>query len=311
MTAFVIVNPQSRGGKTGRDRGVIVAALRDVLGDVAMAFTERPRDATRLTREALQVGHTQIIAVGGDGTTNEVVNGFFHDGAPINAHATLGVVSAGTGGDFGRTIGVPTGYRGSVEYLRDTPARRIDVGHVHFQRTDGTPDERFFLNIASFGLSGDVVERVAAVGGSRMVRGPLTYPWCALQAIVGMRSTALRVTIDDHPAVTGPLAIGAVCNGRFFGGGMHVAPHAAPDDGMFDVVLLRGASRLGVIARMAELYRGAHIAHPSVQVIRGQSVVVTPTSHGETAVRLEIDGEGGAMLPARFSIRAAALLVHG
>ena len=116
--------------------------------------------------------------------------------------------------------------------------------------------------------------------------------------------------IDDHPEITDTIAVGAVCNGRYFGGGMLVAPDAAPDDGLFDVVLLRGASRAGVIARMTELYGGAHIAHASVLVMRGRTVSVTPAVNTSTAVRLEVDGEGGALLPARFSIRPAALLVH-
>ena len=309
MRTFVIVNPQSRGGKTARDADVIVKALRRELGDVTIAMTARPGEATALAREALRSGYERIVAVGGDGTTNEVVNGFFVDDVPINPDATLGIVPSGTGGDFRRTLGIASAYAASTVQLRDATARAVDVGHVRFMTAHGVPGQRYFLNIASFGLSGDVVERRER-SRLRQVGGPLSYVCSSLAAIVGLRATDLRITVDDHPALCGPLLIGAVCNGRYFGGGMNVAPNATPDDGLFDVVLLRGTSRLGVLARMTELYRGTHVAHETVHVVRGRSVVVETTTHPGAAVRLEIDGEGGALLPASFSIKTHALRVH-
>ncbi len=309
MTTFVIVNPQSRGGKTGRDADVILRAVRAALGDVTIAFTRRPGEATLLTREALARGHMKILAVGGDGTTNEVVNGFFRAGQPISTQATLGLVSSGTGGDFRKTLGIAAGYTASIARLTDAP-RLVDVGQVHFASATGAGDDRFFLNIASFGLSADVVDRVSRARYARLLGGPMTYAVHAIAALVNLRTPQLRVTVDDHTDLVDAMAIGAVCNGRFFGGGMMVAPNALPDDGLFDVVLLRGSTRLGVIQRMTELYRGAHVAHPSVHVVRGRSVTVAAVSSTGAPLRLEIDGEGGAHGPAHFTMRPAALLVH-
>ena len=309
MTTFVIVNPQSRGGKTGRNADVILRAVRATVGDVAMAFTTRPGEATLLTREALERGHSRILAVGGDGTTNEVVNGFFRAGEPVNAQATLGLVSSGTGGDFRKTLGIAAGYAESIARLT-LAARPVDVGQVFFANPAGAREDRFFLNIASFGLSADVVDRVSRARYTRLLGGPATYLAHALAALVDLRLSRLRVTVDGHTDLVDAMAIGAVCNGRFFGGGMMVAPDAMPDDGLFDVVLLRGSTRLGVIQRMTELYRGAHVAHPSVHVVRGRSVTVASVSNTGAPLRLETDGEGGAHGPAHFTIRPAALLVH-
>ena len=309
MTTFVIVNPQSRGGKTGRDADVILRAVRATLGDVAMAFSTRPGEATLLTREALERGHARIVAVGGDGTTNEVVNGFFRAGQPVNAQATLGLVSSGTGSDFRKTLGIAAGYAESIARL-SVAARPVDVGHVCFANPAGAREDRFFLNIASFGLSADVVDRVSRARYTRLLGGPATYMTHAIAALVDLRMRRLRVTVDDHTDLVDAMAIGAVCNGRFFGGGMMVAPNARPDDGLFDVVLLRGSTRLGVIQRMTELYRGAHVAHPSVHVVRGRSVTVSLEASTGAPLRLEIDGEGGALGPAHFTMRPAALLVH-
>ena len=167
-----------------------------------------------------------------------------------------------------------------------------------------------FLNISSFGLSAEVVDRVSRARYARLLGGPVTYFAHAIAALVHLRTPQVRVTVDEHTDLVDAMAIGAVCNGRFFGGGMMVAPSALTDDGLFDVVLLRGSTRLGVLQRMTELYRGAHVAHPSVHVVRGRSVTVAAVSSTGAPLRLEIDGEGGALGPAQFTMRPAALLVH-
>ena len=287
-----------------------IAQLRAAIGVFDVAFTTRPLEATTLARAALDRGCTRIIAVGGDGTTNEVVNGFFRDGAPINATASLSIISSGTGGDFRRTVGIGKGIAASIARLRDVPARPVDVGHVRYVDTTGVPQERFFLNVASFGLSGDVVDRVASGGPSRVFGGRLTYVFGALGALVRHRRVNVRVTIDNHYDTSADMTIGAICNGRFFGGGMMVAPNALPDDGLFDVVLLRATTRRGVMARMSELRRGTHIAHDSVHVARGASVVLSARDSASESIRLEIDGESGAYLPAHFTLRPHGLLVH-
>lgn len=310
MKTFVIVNPHSGGGRTGRVAMSAIAQLRVAIGTCDVAFTTRPLEATTLARAALDRGYTRIVAMGGDGTTNEVVNGFFSDGTAINATASLSIVSSGTGGDFRRTMGIGDGIAASIARLRDVPARPVDVGHVRYVDAQGMPHERFFLNVASFGLSGDVVDRVASAGPSRVFGGRLTYVLGALAALIRHRRVNVRITIDSHYDNSADMTIGAICNGRFFGGGMMVAPDALPDDGVFDVVLLRATTRLGVIARMSELVRGTHVAHGSVQVARGASVVLTAGESTSEPIRLEIDGENGACLPAHFTLRRHALLVH-
>lgn len=310
MQTFVIVNPRSGGGRTGRLAVRAIAQLRAGIGPCDVAFTTRPLEATTLARAALDRGYTRIVAMGGDGTTNEVVNGFFRDGTAISATASLGIVSSGTGGDFCRTVGIAAGIAAGIARLREVPARPVDVGHVRYVDAQGMPRERYFLNVASFGLSADVVERVAQAGPARVLGGRFTYLAGALGALLRHRQVTVRVTIDSHYDISANMTIGAICNGRYFGGGLMVAPNALPDDGLFDVVLLRGSTRLGVVARMSELLRGAHLAHRTVNVERGESVKLTGTNALDKPIRLEIDGETGAYLPAHLTLRRHALLVH-
>ena len=310
MNPFVILNPTSRGGRTGRAANEIVRELRAALGDLSVVQTDAPGAATRLAAQAIGRGHELIVAVGGDGTVNEVVNGFFRDGRAINPAATLGVVSSGTGGDFRKTVGIAAGIAASIERLRQTSPRHVDLGRVRYADATGAPRERLFLNISSFGLSGDVVARVNSATYSKVLGGQAAFLWSTMRSLAAHRNRPVRITIDDTFDEPVNVALGAVCNGRFFGGGMMVAPGAEPDDGMFDVVWLRDASRQELVGRVRELYRGAHVGHPKVTIVRGRTVTVTSVGDDHGLVWMDIDGEGGAALPARYDIMPGALSIR-
>ena len=310
MNPLVIVNPTSGGGRTGRAAGEISRELRAALGDISVVMTDGPGAATRLAANAIGRGHTLIVAVGGDGTLNEVVNGFFRDGRMINPDATLGVVSSGTGADFRKTVGIPAGVEASIERLRQAAPRRVDLGRVSYTDARGATRERFFLNISSFGLSGDVVARVNRARYAKLLGGKAAFLWSTMRSLAAHRSRRVRLTIDDHFDETVNVALGAICNGRFFGGGMMVAPGAEPDDGMFDVVWLRDANRQELVGRVRELYRGAHVDHPKVKILRGRTVTVAPIGDDRGPVWMDIDGEGGAALPARYEIMPGVLSIR-
>jgi diacylglycerol kinase (ATP) len=310
MKPFVVVNPASGGGRTGRAMSEISRALGAAIGDVSMVTTDGPGAATRLTANAIGRGHSLIIAVGGDGTVNEVVNGFFRDGRMINPEATLGIVTSGTGGDFRKTLGIAAGFGASIEHLRQAAPRRVDLGRVMFTDASGAPRDRHFLNISSFGLSGDVVARVNRARYSKLLGGKAAFLWSTFRSLAAHRNRRVRITIDDHFDETVNVALGAVCNGRFFGGGMMVAPGAELSDGLFDVVWLRDSGRREVIGRLGELYEGAHVGHPKVTILRGRTVTVTSVAGDRAPVWMDIDGEGGGTLPARYEVVPAALSIR-
>jgi diacylglycerol kinase (ATP) len=156
----VIVNPESNRGRTRKRWGEIRDGLRSFIREFKFEFTERPQQATDLAREAIKDGAELVIGVGGDGTMNEIANGFYEDRKIINPEATLGLVPAGTGCDLIKSLNIPSGLKGALKVITDAPGVRMDVGKVRFRTNAGGEEERFFLNVADFGLGGEVVREV-------------------------------------------------------------------------------------------------------------------------------------------------------
>lgn len=302
-----IVNPRSGGGRTGARLGAIGDALAAALGEVTVLTTTAPGDATRLTAKALREGYRRIVAIGGDGTLNEAVNGFFSARAPIAADAEFAFAMSGSGGDFRKSFDIGADLMDAIARLKSATPRPIDLGRVAYRDRSGAAQERLFLNIASCGLSGDVVERVNRARIAKWFGGPFAFKWHSTMAALGFKPWRLRLTVDEAFDRELDVSVIAVCNGRYFGGGMKVAPDAALDDGLFDIVVIGATSKREMIARMNEIYAGAHIAHPSVTVLRGRHVVASVVD--ERPAPAERDGEGDMRLPATFDILPAALTV--
>jgi YegS/Rv2252/BmrU family lipid kinase len=308
MRTFAVLNPRSGNGRTGRQHREIAAKLAQVTSPLTVATTSGPMDAAALTAQALLDGYEQIVAIGGDGTINEVVNGFFRNDGAINPEAQLALVTNGTGGDFRRTFGIEDGLDASLRRIAEGKPRRIDVGRLSFLTDDGKPGVRYFANIASFGMSGDVVRRVNRARFSKLFGGRFAFRWGAMRAALSYKNRPVRLKIDQTFDEVVTISTVAICNGRFFGGGMMVAPDASPDDGLFDVVILGDAPRAETIKAMNGIYTGAHIQHPSVKVVRGRSVIATPVQATERAgVYLDVDGEAPGQLPAMFDVMHKAL----
>jgi diacylglycerol kinase family enzyme len=276
--------------------------------------TEAPEDATRLARRALRAGTSGIAVIGGDGTLSEVTNGFFEDGVAIRPDAWLGPISAGTGGDFRKSIGAANvGTAGAtveevVTRMWHATPRPIDVGHLRYVANDGRDAERMFLNIASFGMGG-LVDRLVNESPKWMGGGPAFFVGMvrALGRYVPQR---VRVRVDGGTAREATITNHAVANGRFFGGGLHVAPGAQLDDGRFDVVTLHALGVCAALGLAPYLYRGTHVGRRGVDVERGAIVEAEPVDPAEH-VLLDVDGEAPGRLPARFEVRPRALLLRG
>lgn len=307
MSAFVIVDPRSPGGSAGRNWRTLEAALADVYPYMSVAFARRRGETTALVAAALKEGHSEIVAVGGDRTINDAVNGFFDADGAVSPDAVLALLP-GPGVDFDRTFGPPHD-EDAVAHLRKAHVRPIDIGRVRYLSRDGAPRMRYFANIASFGLSGKIVD---AVNRSRVVRrfGPrIAFGFHSALSLLTYRGRAVRLLVDG--AIDDILTIStvAVANGRVFGSGMQVAPDAEPDDGQFDVVVIESGP--GVIKDMKLIYTGEHLGNPNVRVVRGRKVVAAPVAetHGRP-VLVETDGQCVGRLPATFEILPRALNVR-
>ncbi len=305
----VVVNPNSQGGKLGK-------RWPEVADTLSRAFpfddvkTSGVGDATRLTREALQAGADRIVAIGGDGTVNEVVNGFFVDGKPIAPEATFALVPYGTGGDFRRSIGVANDVQEAAKIIAMGKRRKIDLGKLTFVATSG-PDAggqavRMFANITSFGLSG-VVDRLVNDSKKRL-GGKAAFAWASIRATFQYTNQRVQLVFDGTDRVESTIYNVAVANGRYFGGGMKVAPNAELDDGTFDVVAF-GDMGLGEALKLSrKIYDGAHLSMDKVTSRRARVVHAEPIEAG-AVVELDVDGEAPGKLPAQFEIVPRSLWV--
>ena len=217
----VIINPESNRGRTRKRWGEIREGLRHFVREFKFEFTEKPQHATDIAREAIKDGAELVIGVGGDGTMNEIANGFYEDRRIINPEATLGVVPSGTGCDLVRSLNIPAGLKGALKVISDATAVRMDVGKVRYTANDGREEDRFFLNIADFGIGGEVVREVTE---RRLQRKASSYVRCLVSTMARYRNKRVRIRVDGRDLPDGEYLIGAVANGKIFGKGMKVAP---------------------------------------------------------------------------------------
>ncbi|HXP63958.1 MAG TPA: diacylglycerol kinase family protein [Steroidobacteraceae bacterium] len=298
--SLVIVNPSSAAGATGRRWNRIAKFLRLSLGDFQHAFTSAPDEATALSRAALRKGYEMIVAVGGDGTLNEVAAGFFEGATAVAPEAVLGVIAVGTGSDFGRTLG-QTDLESACAALGGRATRAIDVGLAHFTSHEGAPATRIFMNVASFGV-GALVARLVNPG-LKSLSGRVAFTLATLRALAVYEAPSIVVQFDDAPARSLAITNCAFGNGRFFGAGMQVAPAAELDDGEFDVTIWAGFGLKDFIAKRHTLYDGSHVRLPGTQTLRVRRAMATSGS----TVLLEIDGESVGRLPVQLEILPLAI----
>ena len=284
-----ITNPRSASGRTGKRWPAIRAdlAARGLAVDVRM--TAGPGDATALTRRAIAEGYDLIVAVGGDGTINEVVNGFFpsNGGAatPASDAPALGVIPSGSGGDFRRSLGVPCEIAAAVDVIASGTARPCDVGRL---TSAAGGEARHFINIADCGVGGEVAARVNASRGKR-IGGTPAFFFHSMSVLMSYRARAVEIELDGE-LLERTVQNVVVANGRAFGGGMQVAPHACLDDGLFDIVIINAASRLRTARDMPLVYRGRHIGRDGVELRRATTVSVRHAA-GEEPLLFEAEGE--------------------
>jgi diacylglycerol kinase (ATP) len=298
--SLVIVNPASAAGATGRRWDRIAKPLRSSLGDFEQVATQAPGEATTLSRAALRDGFEMIVAVGGDGTLNEVVGGFFDGLTPVAPGAVLGVVALGTGCDFGRSIG-QVDLESACARLAGRKTRSIDVGLARFAGHDGAPTMRIFINVVSCGVGGLVAHLVSP--RLKAVSGKLAFTLATLRALAVYRDQTVTLQFDDMPARSVAITNCAFGNGRFFGAGMQVAPEAQLDDGELDVTIWSGFGFVDFIRKRHALYDGSHVREPGAQVLRIRRTIAT----SESTVMLELDGESVGRLPASLEVLPGAI----
>ncbi|MBN2310471.1 MAG: diacylglycerol kinase family lipid kinase [Candidatus Hydrogenedentes bacterium] len=300
----VVANPAAANGRVAKHLDRLSGALRTVLGDYELVQTERPGHATELTRALLKDGFARVVSVGGDGTHNEVLNGFLSGKQPVNPDAHMALLTYGTGGDLSRTLRQPRGPR-ALERLAHAEPMLVDVGCVTHGVNGGGEAVRYFINVADFGAGGQVVKRVNDT--SKFFGGFLSFFYAVVSTLMTYKNPVVRLDIDDM-TVEGPINNVIVANGQYYGGGMHVAPEARLDSGRFEVYVIGDIGRFEAIVNLPKLYRG-HLLKRADKISYYLARRVVARSNAE--VLLNLDGEQPGQLPAAFEIlpKAVSLLV--
>lgn len=284
---LAIVNPVAGKGAGRRVARTIAAELAKSGLNVDVVATPGPGEAARLASAAVEDGYERVLAVGGDGTANEVANGL------VDTNVALGLYPIGSGNDLARVLGYPRKRKRLAEFLASASVRRIDVGDVN---------GRVFLNAAGVGIDGHVAERVLA--SARVVGPTLGYFVGALVSIATYRPRQMRVRIDGEVR-EGRHLIVVAANGTHFGSGMHVAPDARIDDGLFDIVVGGDLSRWSSLVALAKLYRGTHVDGTTVLAFRAASLDVEL----EEPLPMQADGEPSRAAVLRIRMRPRSLSV--
>jgi YegS/Rv2252/BmrU family lipid kinase len=311
---LLIVNPASGGGKTGKTFESLRATIGGKLGPMRVVFTETRGHAIELAKQGVADGHMLIIAVGGDGTFHEVVNGVMD--APINEthgkRARVGLIAQGTGGDFRKTLGIEHRLDRYLDTLVAGRTRDIDVGRVRYRDSDGSEKQRWFVNILSAGMGG-LVDRYVAESPTYLT-GKAAYFAASARALVRCQEGRLRAAIANDGATQQRQLrtyMIAICNGRFFGGGMKVAPMAQIDDGKFEVVSIGGASKIAFGVAANKIYDAGHLKAPGTEHFQCTGIDLELENVDIRDVFLnDIDGEPLGGLPLHVEMHHKALTLQ-
>jgi len=315
----LIVNPIAANGKTAGRWPPIQEFLRTQGLDFDHVFTERPGHATELARQAVAEGCTLIVAVGGEGTLNEVVNGLVSPEGIVPPDVVLGMIPSGTGTDFVRTLGTPRDYLQACQHLLRAETIAVDLGEVEYAPLGPSAGSgqslisshahdqtglahRYFINVAGLGFDGEAAER--ANRSSKALGGTITYLISLVITLVSYQNKHVELTMDGQTARRRLNSV-IVSNGRYFGGGMFIAPHADLQDGLFDVIILGDLNKLEFAQNVPKVYNGTHLTHPKVEEYRAREVRVV----SQERMLIQAEGELLGMAPATFRLLPQAIRV--
>lgn len=301
-STYFILNPAAGHGRAGRVWAALKDAALRLQPDSQCVITERAGHAGELARALAGAGASRLIAVGGDGTFSEMLEGVMAAPEHLRRGVTLGALPAGSGCDLVRHLRYPADRDGLIELLARGRTRHLDVGRLDYTREDGTPGRRHFINIAAFGLAGDVAHRIKAMG--KPLGGTVSYAVASAGAMLTARAKELRLKADGKD-ISGRYHLGVLANTSSMGGGMMIAPGTSDDDGLMDLVLVADMSRLALARNFPGLYKGTHLGEPGITLTRLRRL----EADSDETVWLNIDGEADGKFPAVFEVLPSAVKV--
>lgn len=282
MKYVFIVNPTAGRGRTGRLWPEIAEEVKLSGVPYQVWFTTRRGEATEMARRASQEENVTVVAVGGDGTVAEVVNGL------AGSSTVLGVIPTGSGNDLARTIGLPVEPREACRVVLGGRPRPIDLGRV---------DGRYFINVAGAGFDAEICRMINE--DLRWARGATAYFLATIATLFRYAPAPMTIVMDGREVKAEAMLV-AVANGKYYGGGMKIAPQAEIDDGLFDVCIVEALSKPGFLQAFPKVYQGKHLTHPRVSLYRAKQVsLVSPAGRPLYA---QADGELIGRLPLELTV---------
>lgn len=291
-----LVNPASAGGSTAKRWPEIAheAANAGLSGDAL--FSEHRGHLGELAREAVKSGARRLVLVGGDGSMNEIVNGLGKNLGKVE----LALIPRGTGSDLVREHGIPHSVVEAVQVALEGELRSLDIGKATFHAWDGKRTQQYFANAAGAGISGAIARR--ADDGTKGLGPRGSYAWAVLAVFPRWRNCNVHLRIDDVER-EGKMHEVIAAIGRYQAGGMKLCPNAVPDDGLFDVLILGDLSKTDLARNLHKTYRGTHLSHPKVDILRGKLVSI----EAEEQLPIQLDGEQPGTTPVEFELIPGAL----
>ncbi len=265
-----------------------------------MLLSREPGDIAHFAERAAAEGARLVVAVGGDGTAHEAVNGLLRAGP---TETELAIVPRGTGRDYARSLGIPFGFEDSLRVARNGSTRTVDVGRAEYVAQSGTTESAYFANFGGAGISGAIARR--ANSSSKALGGRVSFLVATVAVFARWHAADVIASVDGEPLEQRAFEV-LIANGEFTAGGMKVCPGAKPDDRELDVLMIGDFTKLDFLLTFPKIYRGTHVAHPKVTLRRGQVVTVDST----TPLPVVLDGEQPGTTPARFEIVPQVLRVR-
>lgn len=300
----IIANPTARSGKAKTAALYVLQKLKEkYASSVNLTFTQNRNDATHITSKAINNGTQLIISVGGDGTINEVVNGFFINGKPINPACELGIINCGTGGGLAHALHIPKSLDQQIELIFQSQSVDLDVGHITYLDSSNNLCSRFFINECQLGIGSKVaslVDRKYKILGAQIAFGIVA----AIQALL-LKPQILEITFDNEPTENQNIIGFVVGNGSECGGGMKLTPDAKLNDGFLDVLLIREMNTVQRLRNFSKIYTGEHISSPYCSIRKCKKIAI----NSNIVASIEADGEILGKAPCKIEVLPAAIRV--
>ncbi len=263
----IVLNPAAAGGRAGNNKNKILSALTDHL-DNSFEFSETnsDTDATRITAQAIAAGSNVIIAVGGDGTVNQVINGILQNGTNKDNQTRLGVISFGTGQGFAQSIGLPKDLVAQITIIKNDVWKLIDVGKITFEKDQSV---KYFLNELQFGIGGTLCKNISS--NTKKMLGRFAFGFEAVKNLVRYEAEEIQMTTNER-SFTGIVIGVVIANGSYTGGGMRLTPDALLDDGLLDVLVIGEMSLHNRLNGFSKIYSGKHIGMPAFKLFKTKDI---------------------------------------